>query len=69
MILFPAHATRPHGPELLKVADVPTHVCAEFLRICSKSVLFNVKQEKLEFFMILAQFDSIISVLHVVMAF
>ena len=35
--------------ELLKVADVHTHVCAKFSRICSKSVLFNAKQEKLFF--------------------
>ena len=38
------------SPELLKVADVQTHVCGIFLRICSKSILFNVKQEKLVFF-------------------
>ena len=56
-------------PELLIVADVQTHICSNFLRICSKSVLFNTKQEKRQFFMILAQFDNIIRVLHVFMAF
>ena len=37
-------------PELLKVADVQTHVCTKFSRICSKSVLFNAKQESRHFF-------------------
>ena len=37
-----------HGglPELLKVADVQTHICAKFLSICSKLVFLNPKQEK-----------------------
>ena len=58
------------GRELIKVADVETHICSNFLRICSKSVLFNAKQEKLLFFVFfLAQFDYSIRVLHVFMTF
>ena len=45
---------------LLKVEDMRTHICAVFLRICAKFVFLNVKQEKQELFMILAQFDSIL---------
>ena len=37
-------------PELLKVADVQTHVCAKFSRTCKKCVLFNAKQEKQAFY-------------------
>ena len=33
------------APQLLKVDDVRTHVCAIFLRICAKFVLLNAKQE------------------------
>ena len=36
----------PSPPELLKVEDLETHVCAIFLRICAKFVLLNAKQEK-----------------------
>ena len=32
--------------ELLKVADVQTHICAKLSRICAKFVLLNAKQEK-----------------------
>ena len=32
--------------ELLKVADVQTHVCAIFFSICPKFVFLNTKQEK-----------------------
>ena len=35
-----------HCTELLKVADVQTHVCATFLSICAKFVFLNAKQEK-----------------------
>ena len=47
--------------ELLKVEDVRMHVCDFFLRICAKFVLLNAKQEKQAFFfMILAQFETIL---------
>ena len=32
--------------ELLKVADVQTHVCAFFFNICAKFVFLNAKQKK-----------------------
>ena len=32
--------------ELLKVADVQTHVCAKYLSLCAKFVFLNAKQEK-----------------------
>ena len=31
------------GPELLKVEDVQTHICAKFPRTCAKCVLLNAK--------------------------
>ena len=37
-------------PELLKVADVQTHVCAKMLSISAKFVFLNTKQEKQAFF-------------------
>ena len=49
------------GPELLKVEDVRTYICAIVLRICAKFVLLNAKQEYKHFLkMILAQFDKIL---------
>ena len=45
--------------ELLKVADVQTHVCAKKLRICAKFVFLNAKQEKQALFVISAQLDKI----------
>ena len=38
--------TKRVAPELLKVEDVRTHICAIFLRICSTFVPLNVKPEK-----------------------
>ena len=35
-----------NNPELLKVEDVQTHVCAKLSIICTKFVLLNAKQEK-----------------------
>ena len=46
-------------PELLKIADVQTHICAKLSRICAKCVLWNAKLKK-GIFMILAQFDKIL---------
>ena len=47
------------SPELLKVEDVRTHVCAIFSRICAKFVLYMRERKNKHFFMILAQFDKI----------
>ena len=39
-------ATNVWHAELLKVADVQTHICAKILSICSKLVFLNPKQVK-----------------------
>ena len=62
--LLCGHAAAKWHPktELLKVADVQTHVCANFLSICAKFVFLDTKQEKNRHFffkIILAQFDKI----------